>query len=127
MMPMHPLGFALITASILVTSADDLLAGKMYFTDRGASLVRRANLDGTGLETIISAAGTNIRGIALDLERGQFFYADNGPGENPDSDIADFQILTSHCSEVYLRLIHEAKAKKLSAEGSPPQTERSPA
>jgi len=50
----------------------------MIFTDRGASIVRIANLDGTGLQTLIPSAGTNIRGIAIDVETDDLFYADNG-------------------------------------------------
>ena len=50
----------------------------MIFTDRGASIVRIANLDGTGLQTLIPSAGSNIRGVAIDLDTDDLFYADNG-------------------------------------------------
>ena len=50
----------------------------MLFTDRGARLVRIANLDGSGLQTLIPSAGSNIRGIAIDVPGNDLFYADNG-------------------------------------------------
>ena len=53
-------------------------AGKMIFTDRSARLVRIANLDGSGLQTLIPSAGSNIRGIAIDIPGNNLFYADNG-------------------------------------------------
>ncbi|MFP6871910.1 MAG: hypothetical protein VCA55_00230 [Verrucomicrobiales bacterium] len=53
-------------------------AGKMLFTDRGARIVRIANLDGSGLQTLIPSAGSNIRGIAIDIAGNDLFYADNG-------------------------------------------------
>ncbi|MFP6884820.1 MAG: hypothetical protein VCA40_10325, partial [Roseibacillus sp.] len=52
--------------------------GTMLFTDRGARLVRIANLDGSGLQTLIPSAGSNIRGIAIDVPGNDLFYADNG-------------------------------------------------
>ncbi|MCP4847021.1 MAG: hypothetical protein GY899_03630 [Verrucomicrobiaceae bacterium] len=53
-------------------------AGKMLFTDRGARLVRIANLDGSDLQTLIPSAGSNVRGIAIDVSGNDLFYADNG-------------------------------------------------
>jgi len=53
-------------------------AGKMLFTDRGARIVRIANLDGSDLQTLIPSAGSNIRGIAIDIAGNDLFYADNG-------------------------------------------------
>ncbi|MCZ6673937.1 MAG: hypothetical protein O7C75_13475 [Verrucomicrobia bacterium] len=50
----------------------------MIFTDRGASIVRIADLDGSNLQTLIPSAGTNVRGIAIDLTTDDLFYADNG-------------------------------------------------
>ena len=53
-------------------------AGKMVFTDRGAGLLRVANLDGSGLQTLIPSAGSNVRGVAIDIPTDSLFYADNG-------------------------------------------------
>lgn len=58
-------------------------AGGVFWTDRGASQLKRMNFDGTSLQTIvlsgtISAPGSNIRGIAVDAISNRIFWADNG-------------------------------------------------
>ncbi len=69
----------IITASICILAfAQFASAGKMLFTDRGSRIVRIANLDGSGLQTLIPSAGSNIRGIAIDIPGDDLFYADNG-------------------------------------------------
>jgi hypothetical protein len=64
----------------------DTMAGKVYWTTskigQGCS-VRRANLDGTGEETLISYAPggvQNLRGIALDLLHHKMYWSDFGAG-----------------------------------------------
>jgi sugar lactone lactonase YvrE len=57
--------------------------GGVYWTDRGASELKRMNFDGSGLQTVqlggtISAPGSNIRGIAFDGASNRIFWADNG-------------------------------------------------
>ena len=46
--------------------------------DRGASSIIITNLDGSDSKTLIPSAGTNVRGIAIDMSLDLFFYADNG-------------------------------------------------
>ncbi len=58
-------------------------AGGVFWTDRGASQLKRMNFDGTGLQTItlngaVSSPGSNIRGIAVDTPNNRIFWADNG-------------------------------------------------
>src|SRR5688500_2854193 len=53
-------------------------AGGIYWTNRGASLLERSLYDGTGRTTVLSNAGSNVRGIALDLTSNLIYYADNG-------------------------------------------------
>ena len=55
-----------------------LSAGKMLISDRGANSIIITNLDGSDSRTLIPAAGTNVRGIAIDMSLNVFFYADNG-------------------------------------------------
>ncbi len=64
----------------------DTLGGKVYWTtsriSEGCS-VRRANLDGTGEETLVSYppnAPQNLRGIALDVDANTMYWADFGTG-----------------------------------------------
>lgn len=58
-------------------------AGGVYWTDRGASQLKRMNFDGSNLQTnVVSGAvtspGINIRGIAVDNVNNRIFWADNG-------------------------------------------------
>ena len=50
----------------------DLRGGKMYWTDRGTAKIQRANLDGSGVEELLtSAVGLeNPSGLALAPEAG---------------------------------------------------------
>ena len=63
---------------ILASGIMETQAGKMLISDRGASQIRIADLDGSNLRTLIPSAGTNVRGIAIDIKRNLLFYADNG-------------------------------------------------
>jgi sugar lactone lactonase YvrE len=58
-------------------------AGSVYWTDRGASELKRMDFHGTNLETItlsgeVASPGSNVRGIAIDLSNQRIFWADNG-------------------------------------------------
>ena len=57
--------------------------GGVFWTDRGASQLKRMNFDGSGLQTVavsgaVTTPGTNIRGIAVDNVNNSIFWADNG-------------------------------------------------
>jgi DNA-binding beta-propeller fold protein YncE len=53
----------------------DVEGGKVYWTDFVVDVVRRANLDGTGIQNLfIVGANFNPRGIALDLEAGHVYW-----------------------------------------------------
>lgn len=51
-----------------VVGRGDENAGKMYWTDEGTNKIQRANLDGSGVEDLVTAIP---RGIALDLGAGK--------------------------------------------------------
>ena len=53
----------------------DPQAGKMYWTDDGAGSIRRANLDGSNVETVKAGLADPV-GIALDLNAGYLYWAD---------------------------------------------------
>lgn len=55
----------------------DLTAGKMYWTDSGTDAIRRANLDGTDIETVQGSLNTP-KGLAVDFISGNVFWADIG-------------------------------------------------
>ncbi len=52
-------------------------AAKMYWSDRGSNTIRRANLDGSFVETLVSGLG-EARGMAVDWEHHWIYWADNG-------------------------------------------------
>jgi low density lipoprotein receptor-related protein 5/6 len=55
----------------------DVPANKMYWTEY-AGRIRRANLDGSGEESLVVEENTRPRSIALDLKRGKMYWTDNG-------------------------------------------------
>ncbi len=55
-----------------------LHAGGIYWSNRGAGLLERASYDGAGRTTVLANAGSNVRGLALDLTNNRIYYADNG-------------------------------------------------
>ena len=61
----------------------DLGAGKMYWTDDGAHKIQRANLDGTRIEDLMTAASglEDPVGIALDLSGRKMYWIDRTPGK----------------------------------------------
>ena len=54
-------------------------ASKLYWSDWGTDKIQRANLDGSGVEDLISGAGLNgPDGLSLDLAGGKIYWADAG-------------------------------------------------
>jgi sugar lactone lactonase YvrE len=62
--------------------------GKLYWCDREGMRVMRANLDGTGIETLVQTGSTEADrgdqtnwcvGIAIDFERNQIYWTQKGP------------------------------------------------
>src|SRR5262249_8085997 len=66
-------------------------AGKLYWCDREGMRVMRSNLDGSMIETLVDASqgtarpGTDQKkwcvGIAVDPDRGQFYWTQKGPDD----------------------------------------------
>ncbi len=54
----------------------DVPAGKMYWTEFSIKKVRRANLDGTSVEDLVTTGLSHPTGIALDLAGGKMYWAD---------------------------------------------------
>lgn len=53
----------------------DLPGGKMYWTDLVSATIRRANLDGSQMETVYTDPfGRSPRGLALDLENSRMYW-----------------------------------------------------
>ena len=71
--------FLIVAAAIMVLEPWEALAGKMYWTDRREQRIQRANLDGSGRETILSGLPDPI-GIALDVVAGKMYWTDEEAG-----------------------------------------------
>ncbi|MHC4477029.1 MAG: NHL repeat-containing protein [Planctomycetota bacterium] len=54
--------------------------GKMYWTDDGADRIRRANVDGSGIEDLVTTGLSSPAHIALDIAAGKMYWADYGSG-----------------------------------------------
>src|SRR5882672_7611591 len=72
-----------VTVALLVVLPSLVNAGGIYWTDRGASQLKRMNFDGSNLQTItlsgaVTSPGSNVRGIAVDGVSNRIFWADNG-------------------------------------------------
>jgi len=60
----------------------DAAGGKLYWTDYVTNTVRRANFDGSGLQTLYTDfAAQHPRGIALDLAAGKLYWGQDIDGE----------------------------------------------
>jgi len=59
----------------------DTEAGKIYWVDEGSGVntgsIKRANLDGTGVQTLLSGLATP-KGLDLDVAAGKMYYVENG-------------------------------------------------
>jgi hypothetical protein len=52
--------------------------GKMYWTDLGIDKIQRVNLNGTGLEDLVTTGLIAPAGIALDVSGGKMYWMDAG-------------------------------------------------
>ena len=76
----------------------DPSGGKMYWTDDGAGQIRRSDLDGSNVESLVSGLADPV-GIALNLTAGQLYWADRTLGgiyRGNFADISDAGLLTSY-------------------------------
>jgi sugar lactone lactonase YvrE len=64
----------------------DVPNGKMYFSDEDDSFYYRANLDGTGIERFTPEDMMHPHGIALDLDAGRIYWAQQGAIGSSDLD-----------------------------------------
>ena len=64
------------TSAVPVIPIRDAGAGKMYWTDRGTGKIQRANLDGSGVEDLVTSGFVDPTGLALDLGAGKMYWTD---------------------------------------------------
>ena len=59
----------------------DLVNDKIYFWDPSVQLIRRANLNGSNWEDVLSLPGASLTAIEIDQERGALYWMDGSSGE----------------------------------------------
>jgi low density lipoprotein receptor-related protein 5/6 len=52
--------------------------GRMYWTDLGIGKIQRVNLDGTGLQDLVTTGLRFPRGMAVDDSGGKMYWMDGG-------------------------------------------------
>lgn len=79
----------------------DIAAGKMYYmtSNGGAHAIRRANLNGTSPETLLSGLPF-LRGLTLDLANGHIYWTDNGGIFRANLDGSGQEEIVNYSSEV---------------------------
>jgi hypothetical protein len=76
---MKRLFFSLAVLALLFEAVGQVRSDFIYWTDKGDGSVRRANLDGSGQESLISGLTIPV-GLALDLTGGKIYYDDQSSG-----------------------------------------------
>jgi len=69
---------ALALLWLLLHPHTGLSQNKMYWTDEGTQKIQRANLDGTGVEDLVTTGLSYPQGIALDVAAGKMYWTDRG-------------------------------------------------
>ena len=62
--------------SVTVASAPASQAWKLYWTDAGTDKIQRSNLDGSGVEDLVTTGLDYPRSIALDVSSGKMYWTD---------------------------------------------------
>ena len=65
-------------SAVPVVPLQDAGAGKMYWTDLDTAKIQRANLDGSGVEDLVTSGLRNPTGLALDLPAHKVYWTDFG-------------------------------------------------
>ncbi len=75
-------GLAIVAAVIGgVGQREASAGGKMYWTDLGIDKIQRANLDGAGVEDLVTKGLSAPWGIALDVTGRRMYWTDAGTGK----------------------------------------------
>lgn len=89
----------LVTPVNVSMIAVDPAGGKMYWTTFGSAKIQRANLDGSGVEDLVTTGLLNPGSIALDVTDTKMYWTDIGTGKiqraNMDGSIVDDLVVTT--------------------------------
>jgi hypothetical protein len=75
-----PVGMGLVVLAMLsgaLVPQEAVAGGKMYWTDLGIKKIQRVNLDGTGLQDLVTQGLLAPRGMAVDVAGGKMYWLDS--------------------------------------------------
>ena len=72
----------------------DPAAGKFYFADAITQSIRRANLDGTNVENVVTTGQSQPADMAIDLAAGHLYWSDTVAGALRRSDLSGANVTT---------------------------------
>jgi DNA-binding beta-propeller fold protein YncE len=72
----------------------DPAAGKFYFADAITQSIRRANLDGTDVENVVTTGQSQPADMAIDLAAGRLYWSDTAAGAIRRSDLSGNNVTT---------------------------------
>ncbi|MDE3259941.1 MAG: hypothetical protein OYM47_19075 [Gemmatimonadota bacterium] len=79
---------AAVTLTVATTAPPAPGASKLYWTDWGTNKIQRSNLDGSGVEDLVSGGGLDgPDGLALDLAGGKMYWTDAGANKIQRADL----------------------------------------
>ena len=79
--------------AVLVVGAGSLGAvNRFYWTDAEADRIRRAHLDGSGVEDVVDSGLVNPRGLAVDQAAGKLYWTDYGSDRIQRANLDDSEI-----------------------------------
>ena len=79
---------ASVTVTVTTQTPPAAGASKLYWTDWGTDKIQRANLDGSGVEDLVSGAGLDgPDGLALDMAGGKMYWTDAGTNKIQRADL----------------------------------------
>ena len=79
---------ASVTVTVTTQPPPPAGASKLYWTDWGTDKIQRANLDGSGVEDLVSGGGLDgPDGLALDMAGGKMYWTDAGANKIQRADL----------------------------------------
>ena len=102
--------------AVLVVGAGSLGAvSRLYWTDAEADRIRRAHLDGSGVEDVVDSGLVNPRGLAVDSAAGKLYWTDYGTDRIQRANLDGSQVedLVTEGLQIPLALALDAASGKL--------------
>jgi hypothetical protein len=93
--------------------AVDLVAGKVYWTDVDGPAIRRANLDGSGQENLVTAGLQWPRALVLDTGGSKMYWGDQVAGRVSSANLDGSNVTVVHSTDFHAGLVLDGVHGKL--------------